>query len=92
MSFQTEDTLNKDLDSCNKIRRRTLHQDEYLNFDKHHCKNRVSFTITYDFEGIEILKNQTRIKNIFLLLVSYIEKVNILIYSKMNKNVIVVKT
>ena len=52
MSFQSEDALNKHLDLCNNIGRRTIHKDEYLKFDKFHYKNRVPFAMYYDFECI----------------------------------------
>ena len=76
MSFQTEEALNKHLDLCNTndhIGMRTLHNDDYLKFNNFHHKNRVPFTITYDFECI--IKNEK-----IPIIVVYKVKVIILIY------------
>ena len=55
VSFRTEDALNKHLEFCNTqkyVGGRTFHKDNYLKFDKFHYKNRVPFSIHYDFECI----------------------------------------
>ena len=69
VSFEIENALNKHLDLFNNIGRRTLHHDDYLKFDKYRYKNRVPFTMEYDFEFI------IKTRNTFLLLVGYILKV-----------------
>ena len=52
MSLRTEDALNKHLEMCNDAGRRTHHNNDYLKFDKFHCKNRVPIAMYYDFECI----------------------------------------
>ena len=37
---------------CNDTGRRTIHNNDYLKFDKFHYKNRVPFAMYYDFECI----------------------------------------
>ena len=59
VSFRTENALNKHLELCNNIGRRTFHHDDYLKFDKFYNKNRVLFAIYYDFDFI--IKNKKHI-------------------------------
>ena len=37
---------------CNDTGGRTFHNNEYLNFDKFHYKNRIPFAMHYDFESV----------------------------------------
>ena len=59
MSFRTEDALNKHLELCDSIGRRTFHYDGYLKFGKFHYKNGVPFAMYYVFECI--IKNRKHI-------------------------------
>ena len=66
VSFRTQSALDKHLELANTkehVGRRTLQFEVCLKFDKYHYKNRVTFTMEYDFECKKLCK-----KNTFLLL------------------------
>ena len=56
MSFRTEDALNKHLAMFNDTGRRTVHNNDYITFDKFHYKKRIPFAMFYDIDCV--IKNR----------------------------------